>query len=683
MHQNPLFEKNILPPFSAIKPQDIAPAIEKILLENREQLVQLLAQKKTRTWDNLLFPLEELSDRLAQAWSPVSHMNAVVNEPALREAYNTCLPLLSDYHTEVAQNEDLYEAIEALVKSEYHATLNKAQQRVLEDLLRDFRLSGIHLKGADREIFKRLSRQLSELTARFEENILDATQAWQKLTTISELAGLPQHALDLAQAAAKAKGWEGYLITLEFPSYFAVMMYATSRALREEVYRAYVTRASELGEEPESFDNTPIIDELVKLRYEMAKLVGFETYAHYSLATKMAESPEAVLAFLEDLVTRTHSKAKAEFQDLEQFAKAQGITTLMPWDVGYYSEKYRQACYDFDQEIVRPYFQLPTVLTGMFDIVHRLYGMTVTPLNDVDVWHKDVMVYQIHDEQQEARGIFYCDLYAREGKRGGAWMDECRVRRRLENGEIQQPVAYLTCNFSPPTAGKPALLTHDEVQTLFHEFGHGLHHMLTRVEYADVSGINGVPWDAVELPSQFFENWCWQETVLEKISSHVETKEILPKELFDKMVAAKNFQSAMGMARQLEFALFDFRLYYTYQGQRDFSVQKILDEVRAQVAVVKAVEFNRFQHSFSHIFAGGYSAGYYSYKWAEVLSSDAFSLFEEEGVLNKTIGRRFLETFLEQGGTRDPMDLFIEFRGRKPEIEALLRHSGLSAQGVY
>jgi len=679
---NPLLEMEGLPPFRHILPQHVEPAIDTVLGRNRSRLRELLEQEPPYTWENLVQPLEEMDDWLGRVWSPVSHMNAVVNTEPLREAYNACLPKLSDYATEMGQNRALYEAFRDIAEGDIYQRLEPAQQRVVDNALRDFRLAGVDLPPEKQRRYREIQQRLARLTSRFEENLLDATQAWSKqITDVRRLAGLPESARAQARQAAEQRNQEGWVFTLEFPSYYAVMTYADDAGLRREVYEAYVTRASDQGPHAGKWDNGPIMEEILALRHELAQLLGFANYAERSLATKMAPSPEKVMAFLRDLADRSLGQAQEELEELKRFAREQyGVEELAAWDISYYSEKLRQRRYALSDEDLRPYFPEDRVLPGLFEVVKRLYGLEIRRLEGIETWHDDVRFYEIRDAEGRLRGQFYVDLYARPKKRGGAWMDVCISRMRRADGSVQTPVAYLTCNLTPPVGDKPALFTHDEVITLFHEFGHGLHHMLTTVDYASVAGISGVAWDAVELPSQFMENWCWQREALDLIAGHYRTGEPLPDELFDKMIAARNFQAGMQMVRQLEFSLFDFRLHLEYDPETGARIQQILDEVRAEVAVVRPPVYNRFQHGFAHIFAGGYAAGYYSYKWAEVLSSDAFGRFEEEGIFNRETGLAFLETILEQGGARDPMDLFKEFRGREPEIEALLRHSGIGGQ---
>lgn len=675
---NPLLEPSKLPPFSAIKPEHIQSAVEQAIGHCRAEIERVLAAGDF-SWQGLVAPLEEADDRLSKLWSPVSHMNSVLSTEEWRAAHDACLPLLSEYGTFVGQHEGLYQAYKTLHGSDEFKTLPRAKQTLIEHALRDFELSGIGLDDAKKARYGDIVKRLSELSSSFSNQVLDATHAWTKLITDeAELKGLPESALAAAKAMAEDKELQGYLFTLDFPSYLPVMMYCENRELREECYTAFVTRASDQGPNAGKFDNSPLMEELLALRHELATLLGFESFAHKSLATKMAETPAQVISFLNELALHSRPQAKKELDELKAFAASEyGATDLKAWDLSFYGEKLKQHRYEISQEELRPYFPENKVLSGLFHTVERLFGLKIEEQTEFDRWHKDVRFFHIFDADGEHRGSFYLDLYARSGKRGGAWMDECRVRR-LSGGELQRPVAYLTCNFNGPVGGKPALFTHDEVVTLFHEFGHGIHHMLTKVDVAGVSGINGVPWDAVELPSQFMENWCWEEEALQEISGHFETGEPLPKSMLDKMLAAKNFQSAMMMVRQLEFSLFDFRLHLEYNSEDGARIQETLDEVRQQVAVVIPPSFNRFQHSFSHIFAGGYAAGYYSYKWAEVLSADAFSRFEDEGIFNPQTGRAFLTNILEMGGSEEPMELFRRFMGREPNTDALLRHSGIS-----
>ncbi|WP_415899639.1 oligopeptidase A [Neptuniibacter sp. QD48_11] len=675
---NPMLEPQLLPAFSQIKPDQIEAAIDQLLADSRATVERILQELSLPSWDSLVAPLEEMNDRLAKAWSPVSHMNSVVNSDELRDAYNACLPKLSQYWTEMGQHQGLYQAFNQLAESEQFTQLSEAQQKVVNNTLRDFRLSGIALNPEEQQRYAELQQKLSELTTKFSENVMDASDDWSKLlTSESDLAGLPPMALAAAKQMAAAKEQEGWLVTLDFPSYLATITYADDRELRKEIYTAFSTRASDQGPGEGKWDNTEVISQLLELRLELAQLLGFGNYADYSLATKMAENTDQVVQFLKDLAEKSLPVAKQDFEQLCEFAKAEfGAEDLQAWDLAYYGEKLKQAKYSISEEQIRPYFPLPKVLEGLFAVTGKLFDIEMREVEEFDRWHDDARLFEI-SRNGEVIARFFMDLYAREKKRGGAWMDDCRVRRRLDDGSLQLPVAYLVCNFSSPVGDDPALLNHNEVTTLFHEFGHGLHHMLTQIETADVSGINGVAWDAVELPSQFLENWCYEPEALALISGHYQTGETLPQELLDKMLAARNFQSGMMMVRQLEFSLFDFLLHRDYQPGETV-VQEVLNKVRSQVAVITPPAFNRFQHSFSHIFAGGYSAGYYSYKWAEVLSADAFSRFEEDGIFNTDTGADFRKNILEMGGSREPMELFVAFRGREPQVDALLRHSGIT-----
>ncbi|EGR1057106.1 oligopeptidase A [Vibrio cholerae] len=678
---NPLLTFTDLPPFSAIKPEHVKPAVEQAIADCRHTIDKVLAENPQPSWESVIAPIEEVDDRLSRIWSPVSHMNSVVNSDELREAYESCLPLLSEYSTWVGQHKGLFEAYKTIKESAEFAKLDRAQQKTISDSLRDFELSGIGLPLQEQKRYGEISKRMSELGSKFSNNVLDATMGWTKqITDVNLLAGMPESALAAAQAAAEAKGLEGYLLTLDIPSYLPVMTYCDNQALRKEVYEAYVTRASDRGPNAGKWDNSEIIAEQLKLRHEIARMLGFSTYSEKSLATKMAQTTDQVLGFLNDLASKAKPQGELEVEELRQFAESEfGVKQLELWDIAYYSEKQKQHLFEISDEELRPYFPEQKVVNGLFEVLSRLFGMQVKERQGVDVWHESVRFFDIFDAQGTLRGSFYLDLYAREHKRGGAWMDECRVRRTTDSGALQTPVAYLTCNFNRPVGDKPALFTHDEVTTLFHEFGHGIHHMLTQVEVGAVSGINGVPWDAVELPSQFLENWCWQEEALAFISGHYQTGEPLSKAMLDKMLAAKNFQSAMFILRQLEFGLFDFTLHTTYDPEVGPKVLETLAEVKKKVAVLPGLEWNRFSHSFSHIFAGGYSAGYYSYLWAEVLSADAFSRFEEEGIFNRETGQSFLNNILEMGGSEEPMELFKRFRGREPQIDALLRHAGIAA----
>lgn len=678
---NPLLTMDSLPPFSQIQPDQVQPAVTQAIADCKQKISDVLAQRDPHTWDSLIAPLEEVNDRLARIWSPVSHLNSVLNSEALRAAHDACLPLLSEFQTYVGQHEGLYQAYRELAESDDFPLLSGAQRKEIQNTLRDFRLSGIGLPAEAQQRYGEIQARLSELASRFSNNVLDATQGWHKLVTDeAELAGLPQSAQAAARQLAELKGKEGWLFTLDIPSYLPVMMYADNRALRAELYEAFTTRASDQGPNAGKWDNSAIMTELLALRRELAQLLGFANYAELSLATKMADKPEQVVNFLTDLAAKSLPQGKAELEEIRAFAAEQhGQRELAAWDLAYYAEKLKQHKFSISDEQLRPYFPASKVVKGLFEVVKRVFGMKVRERLGIDTWHPDVRFYDIFDAEDELRGSFYLDLYAREHKQGGAWMDVCLGRRYRQDGSLQKPVAYLTCNFNGPVDGKPALFTHNEVVTLFHEFGHGIHHMLTRIDVAGVAGINGVAWDAVELPSQFLENWCWESEALAFISGHHETGEPLPTDLLEKMLTARNFQAAMQMLRQLEFALFDFRLHQEFDPASADQIPALLDEVRSQVAVMTPPAFNRFQHSFSHIFAGGYAAGYYSYKWAEVLSADAFSRFEEEGIFNPATGQSFLKNILEKGGSKEPMELFRAFRGREPQVDALLRHSGIAA----
>ena len=675
---NPLLDLRGLPRFTEILPEHVEPALDVMLARNREERERLLTSGVPFSWNSFAQPMEDMEERLSRLWSPVSHLNAVMNSELLREAYNRCLPKLSDYQTELGQDERVYRAYKVIAADATFSELTAAQRKIIEHTLRDFRLSGAELGTADKNRFREIQQELSSLTSRFEENVLDATNGWELLITdAADLEGLPESARAAALQTAAHDGKPGWKFSLHGPSYMAFMTYSDRRALRRSMYEASVTRASDQGPQAGRWDNGEVIDRLLALRAEEARLLGYPDYASLSLVTKMAKSVNEVLAFLSGLAERSRPAAQRELAELRSFALSEfGATDLEAWDIPYYSEKLRQRRYDFCDEDLRPYFPVPQVIAGMFAVVNRLYGLEIRQSDNPEVWHPDVRFYEIRDMHGEVRGRFYMDLYPRSGKRGGAWMDDCISRKRTAAG-VQVPAAYLVCNFTAPVGDDPALLTHDEVTTLFHEFGHGLHHMLTRVDYVGVSGINGVPWDAVELPSQFMENWCWERQALDSLARHYQTGAPLPQILYDKMIAARNFQSGMQMVRQLEFAMFDMRLHGGF-GPAKKTVQELLDEVRKEVAVVFPPAFSRFQNSFSHIFAGGYAAGYYSYKWAEVLSADAFSKFEENGIFDRQTGDDFLHNILEQGGVYEPTELFIRFRGRAPKIDALLRHSGLA-----
>jgi oligopeptidase A len=679
---NPLLDFSGLPRFAELRPEHVTPAVDHLLQENREVVERVAREEAEPSWESFVAPLDDANERLARAWGQVAHLNAVMNSPPLREVYNANLPRISQYYTELSQDERLYAKFKALRSAAGFDRLTPEQRKIVDNELRDFRLGGAELAAERKAEFKQVRSQLDRLASRFNDNLLDATNAFAHHTAErSELAGIPADVLGAAREAAQGDGMDGWKLTLHMPSYLPVMQYADNRALRELMYRAYVTRAAEFGN-PE-WDNTPVIDEILKLRRRLAGLLGYACYAEVSLEPKMAKSPAQVLAFLTDLAARARPFALRELEELSQFGRERlALGELQAWDVAWVSEKLRQERYAFSEQEVKQYFPHTKVLAGMFRLVGTLYGISIMP-GSAPTWHPDVRVFDIYEGGAGAAaghsliGQFYVDLFARASKRGGAWMDDAITRKRTRTG-IQTPVAYLNCNFSQPAGGKPALLTHSEVITLFHEFGHGLHHLLTRVEQRGVSGINGVEWDAVELPSQFMENFCWEWDVVRAMSAHVETGAALPRPLFDKMLAAKNFQSGLQFVRQLEFALFDMRLHFDYDPAGAITPLRLLENVRHQVAVLFPPPYNRFPNNFSHIFAGGYAAGYYSYKWAEVLSADAYGLFEELGVLNPEAGERFRREILGVGGSRSALESFVAFRGREPNIDALLRHSGMA-----
>ncbi len=667
---NPLLDFSGLPRFAEFKSEHVAPAIERLLAENRGLVDDLRKQGAAPDWDNFIAPLDDANERLRRAWGQVAHMNAVMNSPQLRDAYNVTLPLITQYFSELAQDEALYRKYKMIRASDKFQHLTVAHRKVIDNELRDFRLGGAELPSDEKTRFKQVVEKLARLSSKFNDNLLDATNAFELIVTDrNRLAGIPDDALE---AAADAAG-QGWKFTLHMPSYLPVMQYAQNRALREQLYRAYVTRAAEFGK-PE-WDNTAIIVDILRLRREQSRMLGLDSFAELSLQPKMAESPQQVLDFLEELAKRARPYAQRDLAELGEFAARQlGLENLQPWDVAYASERLRVERYAFSDQEVKQYFPEQQVLLGMFGVVESLYGLQISP-DEAPRWHEDVRFFSIRNRGGELVGQFYLDLFARPSKRGGAWMDDAITRRRKKSG-VQTPVAYLNCNFTAPLSGKSALFTHDEVITLFHEFGHGLHHLLTQVEVLGVSGINGVEWDAVELPSQFMENFCWEWEVLKHLTAHVDTGEALPRALYDKMLAAKNFQSGLQTLRQVELSLFDMRLHA--EPGSESNIQQVVDEVRREVSLFNPPAFNRFQHSFSHIFAGGYAAGYYSYKWAEVLSADAWSAFEETGTLNPATGRRYREAILESGGTRPAMESFKAFRGREPRIDALLRHQGMA-----
>ena len=674
MTDNPLLNQEGLLDFASLRTEHIRPAISQLLAEARETLEQVTADATPADFDAVEETLVTALIRLNRAWGAVGHLTMVNDSPQLREIYNELLPSVSSFHISLSQDRKLYGKFKAMQERPDFSEWPSVRRRIVEKSLLDFRLGGAELSDADRQKVKDIGERLSSLSQKFSENLLDATNAWTlDLPDDSRLGGIPEDVLALYRQTARAAGKDGYRITLQFPSYLPLMRYADDRALRHDACIAYTSRASELGDG--KYDNTGIIREILRLRQEMASLLGFANYAQYSLATKMADSPEQVAGFLRDLNAKSRPYALRDIEELRAFAMdSLGIDRLEPWDISYAAEKLHQARYAFSTEEVKHYFTQDTVFKGLFRLVEKLYGIRITE-DRASLWDPDVRFFRIEDASGQLVAQFYFDLYARPSKRGGAWMDEDRTRR-LYRGKLETPVAYQVCNFTKPAPGKQATMTHDEVQTLFHEFGHGLHHMLTRVDEADLSGISGVEWDAVEMPSQFMENFCWDWSVVESISCHDKTGKPLPRELFDKMVAAKNFESGMAMVRQLEFALFDILLHTEHTT--DF--MEVLGRARRETCVTPVAKENRFPMSFSHIFAGGYAAGYYSYKWAEVLSSDAFSLFEENGVVSPEIGAKWLEEVISRGGSRPAMESFVAFRGRRPTVDALLRHSGMTPE---
>ena len=672
---NPVLNRQSLPLFDQIKPDHISPAIESILKEANTLIESLKKKGATASWENFVEPIEIISEKISRAWGQIEHLNAVVNSDNLRKAYNDNLIKLTEFYTNLSQDESLYKKYQSLKDSEAFKSLTSSQKRIIDNVLREFKLGGAELNETDKNRFKAIQEKLAKLSTQFEENILDATNEFSIIVNnLDELMGIPEENIKKALADAKEDKKEGYKFTLHLPSYLPVMQYADSRPLREKLYHAYATRASELASP--KFDNTKLIEEILALRYESSKLLGFKNFAEMSLVTKMAKSSEEVISFLMDLANKAKPFALKDMDELKSFSKTLNIEKLEAWDVAYVSEKLRQAKYSFSENEVKQYFPEHCVLKGLFKVVEAIFKLKIIK-SDAPTWHKDVSFYSIKNEDDELIGQFYFDLYARNHKRGGAWMDEA-ISRYKNSLESSHPVAFLTCNFSSPSENKPALFSHDDVITLFHEFGHGLHHMLTTVDDYSISGIKGVEWDAVELPSQFMENFCWEWEVLKHMTEHVDNKNPLPKTLFDKMIEAKNFQSGMQTLRQIEFSLFDIKLHTEYSNQNKINPLTLLETIRDEIAVVRPPSWNRFPNSFSHIFAGGYAAGYYSYKWAEVLASDAFSLFEEQGILSSHAGQKFRTEVLSKGGSRPAMESFVAFRGREPSVDALLRHNGMA-----
>jgi len=670
---NPLLDLGALPAFGRIEAVHARPALETVLAENRARL-QALTQQTAPTFASLVVPVEELSYRLSRVWSPIGHLNAVANSPEMREAYNACVPLLTEYSSELGQNAALQAGYAYVLKNEGDS-LDPPQRKVVENALRDFRLAGVDLVPEQKTRYREVAQLLAQLSTKFSENVLDAGRAYTRsVTNSTELAGLPANAVDRAAADAREAQQAGWLFKLDQPTYMTVMASAENQALRRDIYEAWVTRASELGPSAGRFDNSGVIAQILPLRDELAKLLGFQNFVDYALATRMAKSGKQVLTFLEDLARRCMPAAREEFSDLEEFAGRK----LNAWDMAYYSERLQERRFKVSQEALRPYFPLPKVLSGLFVLIQRLYGISVRERRDVGVWHPSVRYYDLLDKDELVVAGFFLDPYSRSEKRSGAWMDECVVAKTLPSGNAL-PVAQLVCNFTAPVGVAPSQLTHDEVITLFHEFGHGLHHMLTRVAYPSIAGINGVAWDAVELPSQFMENFVWRAEVLPLISAHVDTSEPLPIDLLQRLVGTRTFNAALDTLRQIELASFDFELHAKFDAQLGPRVMETLDAVRRRVAVVPAASFNRMPASFAHIFSGGYAAGYYSYKWAEVLAADAFEAFEEAGVFDSGTATRFRESILARGGSIDAMDAFVRFRGRQPDVRPLLKQTGIAA----
>ena len=680
---NPLLDFSGLPRFDVIEPGHVKPAIEQLLGTCRTLVETLTASPEAATWDHFAAPLTDGMEQFSRAWGIVGHLHSVNDVPAWREAYNEMLPEVTRFYSELGQNLKLFEQYKAIRASTEYATLSPARRKIIDNEVRDFRLSGAELPEAQKPRFQAIMEELAALGAKFSENLLDATNAFaETVTDPALLSGLPPDICEAARIAAEKAGVAGWRFTLHAPSYGPVMQYADNRALRARMYRAYATRAAEFtdGSSKAEWDNSPLMRRILELRAEDARMLGYRNFAEISLVPKMADSPDQVLAFLRELAVKAKPFAERDMAELTAFARSElGLAHLEPWDAAYASEKLLQARYAFSEQEVKQYFTEPAVLGGLFQVIEGLFDVRVQP-DAAPVWDPDVRFYRLEAPDGRLVGQFYLDLYARETKRGGAWMDEARSRRALPGGGTQTPIAYLNCNFSRPVGDKPATFTHDEVTTLFHETGHGLHHLLTRVDELGVAGIHGVEWDAVELPSQFMENYCWEWQVLQGMTAHVDSGAPLPRSLYDKMLAARNFQSGMQTARQLEFSLFDMLLHSDFDPQGPQSIMDLLDTVRREVAVLIPPPWQRFPNSFSHIFAGGYAAGYFSYKWAEVLSADAYAAFEEAGnPFDAATGRRFLDEILSIGGSRPALESFKAFRGREPSVDALLRHSGMIA----
>ena len=669
-----------LPKFDEIKLAAVESQLEAMLNDNLTRIDGLVKNDEP-TWDSLIQPLEDIDSKLDQFWGMLSHLNSVCNSDEIREVYGACIPKLTIYQSKISHNFELFKRLMTIKESAEFNNLHYAQQKAIDNNIRDFKLSGIDLPAEKKEQYTNICQRLAELANKFEQNVLDATAAFKHhVADKEECSGIPESTLVVAAEKAKAEGKDGYIFTIDIPTYIAVIQYADSQELRKIMYTAYTTRASDQGPNANEFNNQKIMDEILELRQNLAALLDFNSYAEYSLATKMVATAKDVLKFLDDLVDASKDKAKSELDDLALFAKTQlGIDNLHAWDITYASEKLRMHEYDINDEQLRPYFPCQKVIAGMFSITEDLFQIKLEPITDAPIWHQDVLVYKVLNEQNETIAVLYMDLYARQSKRGGAWMTDFRTRRKLADGDTVIPIAFISCNFAPGVDGEDSLLRHYEVVTLFHEFGHALQHMLTTIDYLDVAGLNGIAWDAVEIASQLMENWAWQQEGIERISAHYRTGAPLPEDLLQRLRKAKNFQAGMQMLRQLEFSLFDMRIHMGSDVALDNGIQKELNKVREEISVVPVPEFNRFQHGFSHIFAGGYSAGYYSYKWAEVMSQDIFDLFLANGIFDSKTSQDFKKTFLAEGGAREPMELFIKFRGREPSVEALLIDTGIKA----
>ena len=675
--KNTLLTSSALPLFSKMQTKDMFNAIKYLVDENKE-IIKKIENLKKLTWSNFIYKIEESDDKISKTWAPIRHLNSVMNDKEVRKQYEKSLNLLTSYYGKVGQNKKLFNQYEKFF-NENKSKLNANQNKLLKDILRGFKLSGVHLDPLQRKSFRECQEELAKLESKFEQNILDSTNSWTKnFKTSKSLAGMPQNSLEIAAEVALRSKQSGYTLTLDQPCYMAVMTFADNQALRKDLYLAYASRASKKFPIDKKWDNTKLIEDILTLRQKMALILDYKNYAEYSLATKMAKSTHDVIDFLNNLKVKAIKQSKKEMVILSKYAKKKlGLKKINPWDLAYISEKYKEENFGVSQEELKKYFPVENVIEGLFKLVNSLYGLKVKLKKTKDVWHEDVRLYEIYDKNNTLRGKFYFDLYARQNKRGGAWMDECIQRREKLNGKIQSPVAFITCNSSPPTKKNPAFFTHYDVETLFHEFGHGLQHMLTTVNYAGISGISGVEWDAVELPSQFMENWCWEKDVLDTFAFHFETKKKLPDNLFKKLLATKNYNTGLALLRQIEFSLFDFLLHMNDKDRKAKLAEEILKSVRKETALLPVHNNNKFENSFAHIFSGGYAAGYYSYKWAEVLSADAFMAFKENKLVDRKVGNNFMKKILEKGGSKPALELFIDFRGREPKIEPLLDSLGL------